>query len=242
LQLSDLDQLVTSNSTLYTPSLAYIRIVKGAGSELPHLQAADQVAYDGSLPALEQVTTSLYGALDLPLLRTLDAPARVETTEQSLPALVHADAELRVDGAAWLPALRGINGGLVLFDADTLYAPTLQSIHWLELRGDSTAPLPDPMPWGLRLQDWDPSQAIQLGGLQAGLSLWDSDDAPLWSIEVSEVQGNVLLQAPNWTSIPLSIGSIGGDLTYCLTSVPRQDRDAWLQQQVVDGEIREECE
>ena len=240
LHLERLSSLEVYQSELFLPLLYELDSLEGQDTDLPTLRAVSELDFDGTLSALTEVRSSLRGAPFLPALEVLEGAARITTRQTSLPSLRHSGAALKIEGSAWLPALRRVEGSLVLIDTPLLYAPELQTVDWITLQGDSTPPLPDPMPWGLRLVDWEPSTPYTLGVLQGGLVLSDRGEMPP-ALEVSEAQGNVVINAPDWTSVQLTLGPISGDLSYCLASLAEGVLQAWLAEQVVDGEIMETC-
>lgn len=242
LQLTQLDSLHASQSQVSLPRLHKVGSLTGKETALPELEHAEKVDFVGELSALTQVDEALLGAPILPAMEYLYCDhVRITTGESSLPSLRHSASELRIEGPVWLPSLRRVDGPLVLIDSKTFYAPELQTVDWLTLRGESTAALPDPLPWGLRLEDWSPESAQDFGVLERGLTVSDGAIRPP-TFSVHSVQGNVVLDAPNWVTLPLTLGPISGDLSYCLASVAEADLQAWLAERVVDGDVLEVCE
>ncbi|MED5369807.1 MAG: hypothetical protein VX899_02225 [Myxococcota bacterium] len=246
-----------ANSHLDLPRLEGIHTLVSLGSA--DLSSLREVTYltsgPGTLPALVQVY-SLYGEGAYPklvsahqLFGTPSAPALTQVTWGTFTAAPgHLDGLRSIDGSVYLedqavlPGLRSA-WALHLVDVTDFQVPESASIGFLVLSGQTATPLPDPLPWPLRFDNFAPSAPFALGEIDGGVHLHDGKQHQAPQLSLGTIHGNLELNATLWTSLTeLSVGRVEGDLRHCLPAVPTAELEAWLDTVEIHGASEDTCE
>jgi hypothetical protein len=197
---------------------------------------------DGSFPVLSDVQVGTFGDQVLPALVTLSHVSRLVADTGNLPALQSVSASLTLEGEGDLPALEYVSGGLVLIDVPELNAPSLLGIDRVVLRGSTATVLRDRHVGARWTVGWQRGTTAESAAVSMGVFLLDHDNTEAPRMHIGEAQGNLILRSNSWTSLDeLSVEEVGGDLKYCLPSVPSEDLATWLDGVALAGAVAEDC-